>query len=364
MEDRAWNTIGLAIRFAYGNALHLHSEAPSLRNWKGELRIRLWYSLCYLESILCMSTGRPPGISPRYFSTPVPHDFAYDIDTPDELYDRISPDPYATASLELFGITAGMFRKLYSAKSTLNRSPINESHAHIQNLLFSLDAWKNDLPSALTFEQEVHPDDPLHFQKLDLALRFHHIRMLTTRACLCKFEPHLSRSHQPEITAFDNEAAQICCTSASAIAQIILDLVRANGNTAPFVSGPWWCIYPHITSAAAVLLLEMAYGTVHVPDQSEELFVTARDIIAWLCSLAISNPLNVAAQRCCEELSQVLAHVAPKVGRSYTPPSEPMSLLGRPTTPGGMDIALNSMDIPSMIENPQLLEFYFPLAPQ
>lgn len=362
----AWNTIGLAIRFAYGNALHLRSEAPSLHKWKGELRIRVWYSLCYIESILCMSTGRPPGISPRFFSTPVPHDFRLDINASDDLYDLSLPDLYAQASLELFNITEGMLRKLYSAQSTLSRRPsFNDTRTYVGGLLQSLDNWKSNLPGILELDRTLDPNDHADHQRLDLALRYYHLRMLTTRACLCKFDPH-GEPHE-EINTFDDEAANICVAAASSIAQIITDLVRSAGDTGPFEHGPWWCVYHHVTSAASVLLLEMAYGLPHAPKQGQQLFDAVQNIIVWLCSLATSNPLHVAAQRCYSELSQVLAHVAPKIGYTYKPPQDPnytSAGFGLPTTPGRMDMDLTPLDIPSMIENPQLLEFYFPLAPQ
>lgn len=45
----SWNVVGLAIRIAHGLGLHIRNTDPHLSPEIKELRVRIWYSMVYLE---------------------------------------------------------------------------------------------------------------------------------------------------------------------------------------------------------------------------------------------------------------------------------------------------------------------------
>ncbi|RPB09768.1 hypothetical protein P167DRAFT_538282 [Morchella conica CCBAS932] len=70
--NRAWNVVGLAIRYSQTLGLNLRNDVPELDEAEKEMRVRMWYSLYSLEYLLCIMTGRPSCIHERDCSVPMP----------------------------------------------------------------------------------------------------------------------------------------------------------------------------------------------------------------------------------------------------------------------------------------------------
>lgn len=69
---RAWNVIGLAIRYAQTLGLNLRNTVPDLSEVEKELRARVWHSLYGVEHLLCLMTGRPSAVRDQDCSVPLP----------------------------------------------------------------------------------------------------------------------------------------------------------------------------------------------------------------------------------------------------------------------------------------------------
>src|SRR5215471_21219004 len=69
---RAWNLVGLGVRYAYTLALHLVNTTPTMTDWEREFEVRVWHSLCSVERLLCILTGRPSAIQDRFISARLP----------------------------------------------------------------------------------------------------------------------------------------------------------------------------------------------------------------------------------------------------------------------------------------------------
>jgi Fungal specific transcription factor domain len=70
--NRAWITLSLAIRHAQALGLHLRNESSHLTDVDKEWRVRLWYAIYALETLLRVETGRPGFIQDIHCSLPLP----------------------------------------------------------------------------------------------------------------------------------------------------------------------------------------------------------------------------------------------------------------------------------------------------
>lgn len=143
--------------------------------------------------------------------------------------------------------------------------------------------------------------------------------MLINRPCLCKLDSS-SPGASPELASFVDMSAASCVESAKRIINIVCHGIS---NATPFTSiklGPWWCITHYAVSAAAVLLLEMAFGSIHVHGEKRSSVLEAvHTIIQWLNWIAVRGYVG-GVGRCCDELAELL-------GRINTP------LASRPSVP-------------------------------
>lgn len=149
--NSSWNVVGHAVRLSYGIGLHLHNVALSLSALQKEMRIRVWYSVYYLETTISLTTGRPSALRECDNSAPIPRTTDRNLQ-----FDR-APDNYFSALMKLSIISAEVSSKLYSAQSTsIKRNWAQVQHT-MESLKGSLESWKSKLPVILNFETE-QPD--------------------------------------------------------------------------------------------------------------------------------------------------------------------------------------------------------------
>lgn len=151
---------------------------------------------------------------------------------------------------------------LYSAKV------VAKSWKDIQDTISSLgqdlEVWEASLPSGLRLAQ---PDSTASYQRERLIVHMSYIRVkiLVTRPCLCRVD-----SRVPGQTAvsksFDQRMARMCVLAA----QELTDVLPKKATAAHLYQiGPWWSMVHHLMQATTILLLELSYGSIHVPEQKE-----------------------------------------------------------------------------------------------
>ncbi|KAL1860872.1 hypothetical protein Plec18170_001386 [Paecilomyces lecythidis] len=321
--NRAWNIIGLAVRYAQTRALHL-VNTTSMTDEEHEFEIRAWHALCSIERLLCVLTGRPPAIHERFISTRYPRStqpfYPQEIATglnlpqagfrtpppglplPPSLVDVAGTAITAfTASLRLDAIIAEVLSDLYSS------STVNTTWARVQGIVTDLNTklnrWQFDLPSSLKgspgqqgISSETSKD------RMYLALRFFSTSMLINRPCLCELnEISAIMPYQTEPSRrLDAEAAVRCISSARGVLRL---LPNEPDSVGLYTSTPWWCILHYIAQAGVILVLEIALKAAHLPSEMEQLIADCAKVLQWLIAL---SETSMAAQRAWMAFSRLI----------------------------------------------------------
>ncbi|KAG0635154.1 hypothetical protein HOY80DRAFT_1012039 [Tuber brumale] len=249
--NRSWNVAGLAIRLSYGMGLHLRNVASTLNAGQKEMRVRVWYSVCYLERTLGLITGRPSALQAHQSSAPLPRSKDFDLESDP------AQDAYFAAHLKLSSIASEVLSQLYSTRSRL---VMQKSWEHVQETMEKFDRrltkWKSKLIPTLSFnDTRDSNDDNNRFmnQRLDLALRYHNVRILIFRPCICQLELGV-----PKEIGFSEEfnrlGAQTCVNSARNIVSLVAD--TDSDKREQLMKIPWWCVLHYLVAAEAILLLE------------------------------------------------------------------------------------------------------------
>lgn len=146
--------------------------------------------------------------------------------------------------------------------------------------------------------------------------------MLINRPCLCLMEGRIP-NESPTSKEFNKTAAATCVSSARAIIHLIVD----ESNLSKLIrNSPWWCLVHYLMSAKAIIMLEMVYQAIHMPEDKAALFAESKMVLGWLKSV---SRMNMTYRRFSVELADQLKKVAPRVEEHFeeyevvsnTPPS-------------------------------------------
>lgn len=140
------------MRLAHAIGLHLHNDVPDLDSSLKEMCVRTWYSICYLESILCMITGRPSAIRDQETYIPIPQSGNR------ALSEGYIYEVYYSATAELTMRSIKVLRNLYSDFNTSHKKNWSEVQTSIKNLHSEMENWRLSLPDPLRFEFDMSRD--------------------------------------------------------------------------------------------------------------------------------------------------------------------------------------------------------------
>ena len=172
-------------------------------------------------------------------------------------------------------------------------------------------AWRESLPEEfdINFDNYDQPDwnDPYTLSRIALAISFNSSRMILFRPCLCRAEGHLSYQTQ-SARDFEQEAVGHCIHSA----RRMISLLKWNAKSeARFYSiSPWWNTLHYLCEALSVLILEMAFGVEHLPNETADILADAKEGIFWLAMLSAGS---IAARKAWEIFDNLIRLVAPKI---------------------------------------------------
>ncbi|RPB02869.1 hypothetical protein L873DRAFT_1671617 [Choiromyces venosus 120613-1] len=282
----SWNVAGLAIRLAYGMGLHLRNIASTLNADQKEMRVRVWYSVCYLETTLGLITGRPSALQAHQSSAPLPRSKDFDLECDP------AQDAYFAALMKLSSIASEVLSQLYSTRSRL---AMQKNWEHVQKTMEKFDRrlerWKSKLIPRLSFnDARDNSDDHNYFvsQRIDLALRYHNIRILIFRPCICQLETGVARE-----TGFSEEfnrsGARACISSARNIVSLVVN--TTGDKPQQLIKIPWWCVLHYLVAAEAILLLETIHQTASNVD--EGIVNDMCQVVKWLQEISGSDMANV-----------------------------------------------------------------------
>lgn len=156
---------------------------------------------------------------------------------------------------------------------------------HIENRMGELrsriDLWHSNLPEAYDFTRKDEQRVDLLRSKLFLGFHYYSARITLGRPCLCRRDAHHSTA--PGKPTFSHEMAVTTLTSA----RMMLDLIPDTPDPIQLYQiSPWWCILHYLMQAAAVLLLELSFACIHMPDHENNFLLLSKKAIRWLFAMA------------------------------------------------------------------------------
>lgn len=360
--------------------MHLQNVTPRMTVAEKDFRVRIWYSILSLERVLAVMTGRPSMVHDKDCSVPLPsldyHDpLLAGVGYRDESQD-LSSMGYGTRILAPASI-APMTKDFIKRPRLLTNPPISivyfryfaELNALAQDVLFQLYnpnirhlkwseihrrilelddgaiQWASVLPKVLdilvpSLDTRNEP------YRIAIAILLNSVRMIINRPCLCRLDRKISNQSSKSAEA-SRESASKCVHLARAILTYLPNEPDLKKNH----SGPlWWMLHHHLKRATTVLLLELAYRSVHMPSEWEEILVDAKKGVTWLRALAtysvatknswvkLSRLLQLAAQKVGGDASDIVTHFdqtqAPPLDQYGPPAAEPYYSMYDPAATG------------------------------
>lgn len=317
-------------------------RSDSIPNIQKESRYRVWWSLYTIEHMLGIITGRTTCIRDGVCTTPLPVPFEEeslqeqaasellnDAQLRDERINRAMPSwlvrqmplnprggkeiSYAyrhkdSSWIRSVPVNWGLYYLFYCDLAIIVQEIVNKVYsvdcvvipwAHIENRIGELrarvDLWLSNLPPSLDFTSEMENDSAWIRGKLYLAFHFYSARITLGRPCLCRRDPRPINSEQKE--TFSHSIAVVTLQSASHMLELLPD--RPDGALLFHIS-PWFCVTHYIMQAATVLLLELAFGCVHMPEQESSFLALAKKSIRWLHAMAKHSMASLRAWQLCD----------------------------------------------------------------
>ncbi|KAL1619968.1 hypothetical protein SLS56_009887 [Neofusicoccum ribis] len=324
--SRSWVMIGLACRQATALGLHLRNLDPSSSAISKEKRVRVWWSLYYLEYLLCEITGRPTAIDRRFCSTPMPAAMEETniVNSPDakkleewrksqdasetppsNSSKRTSVDATSTVNsanhfrcrIQLTVISQKVLVNLYSA-NTVTKS-WERAQEEMGMLGEEIDEWYRSLPPQYQFTRS-DSDEAFCRERVQLAFSYYSAKILVSRPCLCRVDKRIQKQGERSKTLDTNKARE-CIMAARSMSDLLPDMAVPDAVWI-YANGPWWCIVHHLMQAMTVLMLELAYELCHMPNPAvdkEGILQIARKLLRWLTMMAARG--NDGARSACKQ---------------------------------------------------------------
>jgi len=316
---RAWRISALAVRSAITLGINLKNNNLKTPAVSKEARYKVWWCIYSFEHMLGIMTGRAISTLDGGYATPLPLPFeddqlqedpaAIEILNDANLRDEQISNVMASSlvrhtgnrgrfpprdqswikslpvnfglcylyNCDLTVIAQEIINKIYSTICVM--LPWSEIENRIDEAKNRIDFWRSSLPSGLDFTQKK-TDDSHDQLRCKLALGFHYysVRITLGRPCLCRRDARQNGS-QP---TFSHAMAVVTLESACGM----IDLIPDEPNVLQLYDVcPWWCILRQLMQAAIVLLLELSFGSVHIPEEEEKFVRLAKKCIRWFYAM-------------------------------------------------------------------------------
>lgn len=320
----------------------MKSSSPSTPAISKEARYRVWWCLYTFEHMLGIMTGRATCIMDGVCTAPLPIPFEEnqlqepaaaevlnDAVLRDERINNVMASTWVrhmplnpangkdathhsrgrdTSWVKGVPVSYGLCYLYYCDLAVVTQEIVNKVYsvdcvvvpwAHIENRIGELrsrmDVWYSSLPASLDFSNQNDDGPDLLRCKLSLALHYYSGRITLGRPCLCRRD---ARQNGPdEKPSFGHEMAVVALESASRM----LDLVPDEPNAIQLYQVcPWWCILHYLMQAATVLLLELSFGCVHMPEEEQNFFALSKKSIRWLHSMSEHSIASRRAWQLCD----------------------------------------------------------------
>jgi hypothetical protein len=137
---------------------------------------------------------------------------------------------------------------------------------------------------------------------MGLAFQYHSARIMLGRPCLCRH--NTSQRGSDEEKHFTHTMAVSALKSATQMANLIPDgpnTGRSHG------AHPWWCLLHYVMQAATVMILELSFGSIHMPEAESSLLQLAKKCVRWLHRKSEHSVASHRAWQLCDSAFRRLA---------------------------------------------------------
>lgn len=320
----------------------MKSSSPTTPNIAKEARYRVWWCLYTFEHLLGIMTGRATCILDGICTTPLPIPFEEEeMNQPpaaellnssvarDERINRamasscvrqipLNPTGGKEAThanrardnswVKGVPVNAGLCHLYYCDLAVVVQEIVNKVYtvdcvmvpwAHIENRMGELrariDVWFHSLPASLDFTKKEDEGPERLRYKLALAFHYYSARITLGRPCLCRRDAQ--KKSPAEVSTFSHQMAEVTLESA----KLMLDLIPDEPNALQLYEiSPWWCILHYLMQAATVLLLELSFGCVHMPEEEKTFIALAKKATHWLYGMSEHSIASRRAWQLCD----------------------------------------------------------------
>lgn len=340
--NRAWKISALAVRSAITLGINMKNTSPTTPNISKEARYRVWWCLYNFEHLLGIMTGRATCILDGICTTPLPVPFEEEQMTESEAAEIINNTilrdqrinevmasswvrhmplnptggkeathasrPRDNSWVTSLNFNSGLCYLYFCDLAVVVQEIVNKVYspdcvmvpwAHIENRIGELrsriDLWYHSLPAILDFTRKEDEGPDLLRAKLTLAFHYYSARITLGRPCLCRRDARQRSPH--EKSTFSHDMAILTLESANRMLDLIPDEPNA---TQLYEIAPWWCILHYLMQAATVLLLELSFGNVHMPEGEQNFFIMAKKAIRWLFAMSEHSIASRRAWKLCD----------------------------------------------------------------
>ncbi|GIJ84977.1 hypothetical protein Asppvi_003832 [Aspergillus pseudoviridinutans] len=348
--NRAWRITSLAVRSAISLGTNMKNTLDRMPNVSKEARYRLWWCLYTFEHMLGIMTGRSTCIVDGICTTPMPLPFEED-QLREPFAARLLADEDLRQACVGSAMASSYFRQmplnpsrgqdaqyidnprnaewlkcqpsshalcylLYTDLTVIGREIINRVYspdcanapwAHIENrigeLRAKIDRWYHNLPETFDFVRTTDGQDQDALRsKLFLAFHFYSARITLGWPFLCRRDARPDPNKKP---SFGHKMAEISLEST----QKMLDLLPDQPNGAHLYRiCPWWCILHFMMQAATILLLELCFGSIHMPGEEQNFLLAAKKVIRWLYVMSKRSASSRRAWQLCDSNLRRIAY--------------------------------------------------------
>lgn len=367
----------LAVRSAITLGINMKNSSTDTPNISKEARYRVWWCLYTFEHMLGIMTGRATCIQDGVCTSPLPVPFDEDhLSEPtaveilnnatlrDERINTVMASAWVrhmplnpTGGKDATGTSherdnswvkslpfnSGLCHLYYCDLAVIAQEIVNKVYsvdcvmvpwAHIENRIGELrsrcDLWYTSLPSTLDFTRTNDEGPDILRSKLALAFFYYSARITLGRPCLCRRD---ARQKSPsDKTIFSHDMAVFTLESAVRMLDLIpdeTDAVRLYGIA------PWWCVLHYLMQSATVLLLEISFGYVHMPEDERNFVRLAKKAVRWLYAMSEHSIASRRAWQLCDlslrrlatgmkfDVSDMPSHAYPTAPPSTLPVTNP-----------------------------------------
>ncbi|RAL15567.1 C6 transcription factor [Aspergillus homomorphus CBS 101889] len=339
--NRSWRIAALAMRSAITLGLNMKNTSESTAKVSKEARYRVWWCLYTFEHMLGIMTGRASCISDGICTAPLPLPFDEEqlsepaatrlLNNPEIRQDYIEaalasssvrqmpsnprggreaePSDKArdTSWLRNLPPSSALGFLYYVDLAVIAQEIVNRVYSldclsipwsHIENRIGELrsriDLWYQNLHEAYDFSRREDQGTDVLRVKLFLAFHYYSARITLGRPCLCRRDARQAAANRK--STFSHDMAVVTLEAARRMLDLMPDVPDA---ARLYQICPWWCILHYLMQAASVLLLELSFGSIHMPEDERNFLESTKKAIRWLFAMAQNSLASRRAWELC-----------------------------------------------------------------